>query len=142
MHPRRNLVYKCGSESVNNGLNTKRREEKLQECRETFSYKYKPFFLYIICILIICIKIYIFYINDFHIGGEPEGCITTQNGEGVFLNYTYTFPPPLNLFSIKILRYIYTHVGMTENHGLDIPWSTEENFLQPFIYSFREHLMF
>lgn len=38
------------------------------------------------------------YISDLHIGGEPEGCITSQNGDGGFSNHTCTFPPPQSLF--------------------------------------------
>lgn len=58
------------------------RDEKLQECREMMV----PYIDDIV------------YISDSLIGGEPEGCITSQNRNGSFTNYRH-FPTSSQVLS-------------------------------------------
>lgn len=77
-------------------------------------YKYELSYRYI--------YIYIVYISDSHVGGKPEGCITSQNRDGSFTNYSH-FPTSSQLLS----RFwdAFTHAGMTEKQGVYIFWWME-----------------
>lgn len=55
------------------------REEKLQECREMVPYKYELSYTYRWSISV----------TFLWGGGEPEGCVTSQKGDGSFTNYRH-----------------------------------------------------
>ena len=77
-------------------------------------------------------SIYMF-LNDFHIRGEPEGYIIHwHEGDGCTQYKCSSLRTPTP-FSIKILKCIYTHVGMIENHRIN-PLMNRIKFPRPFTH--------